>query len=532
MSRLTDRALLLGTGLLLASCGDSDRVSGNSANTGNAQAVGLIVTSSGKPAQGVWVECSPDSLAPWEGRQPGWSTVTDSSGRYACSDLPVGRVGIAARDFATGLTSWRADSARTSPSTTSKPADTLAPSGTLRVALPPGTTGVLYLTGLSRSFPVRGETELELGGIPARWQGALLLARTALEGELVESGLRVRPGQTDSAGYTRQSMTIRISLGGKLASPVLQLPLLARFDSTWPGFPQSLPDGSDLRLATTSGKVLPTTVAGWDRPGRSGALWTLLDSVPAPGDSVDLVVTWGIPAPTTAPATVFSSARGWVAAWPLGDTGSTATERLGHFAGTAISTTAVPGPIARASRFDGRTSLVRIPGSATGALAPPDAGPYTWSCWVRLQDHGTSRFVMGRGENGSHLKFQRNFGADSNSWMAKAFRTTPPGGYYRFEPADTARWTHLAMTMVDSTMHLYVDGAPSDFIPGFHPVASGKRAIPFAIGAAIDTLDATSQHFLGDIAEAWAQNVVRSPDWIRMAAANQRPGASIVRRAK
>jgi hypothetical protein len=63
-------------------------------------------------------------------------------------------------------------------------------------------------------------------------------------------------------------------------------------------------------------------------------------------------------------------------------------------------------------------------------------------------------------------------------------------------------------------------------------VASGKRAIPFAIGAAIDTLDATSQHFSGDIAEAWAQNVARSPDWIRLVVANQRPGASIVRSVK
>ncbi len=532
MSRMTERALLVGTGLFLASCGDSDRVSGNSANTGNAQAVGLIVTSSGNPAQGVWIECSPDSLTPWEGRQLGWSTVTDSAGRYVCSDLPAGRIGIAARDFETGLTSWSTDSARTAPPSNPRPPDTLAPAGALRVALPPGTTGVLYLTGLARSYSVRGETELELGGIPARWQGALRLARTMQKTELVDSGLRVRPGQIDSAGYTRQSMTIRISLGGKLSAPVLQLPLLARFDNSWTGFVNTLPDGSDLRLTTTSGRALPTTVAHWDRLDRSGAVWTLLDSVATPGDSVDLILTWGIPAPTAAPAPVFNNARGWVAAWPLGDTSSSAFERLGAFPGTAISTASVPGPIAYASRFDGRTSLVRIPGSATGALAPPDAGPYTWSCWVRLNDFGTSRFVMGHGENGSHLKFQRNFGADTNSWMAKAFRTTPPGGYYRLEPADTARWTHLAMTMIDSTVHLYVDGTRSDYAPGFHPVASGKRAIPFALGAALDTLDTSSQHFLGDIAEAWAQNVARSPDWIRLVAANQKPGASVIRAAR
>lgn len=532
MSRLTDSALLLGTGILLASCGDSERVAGNSANTGNAQAAGRIVTADGDPAPGVWIECRPDSLPPWEDQQPGWSTLTDSSGHYRCTELPEGRIGVAARDLGTGLTSWSADTANSASGSASRPPDTLAPSGTLRVALRPGTSGVLYLSGLGRTYSVRGETEIELAGIPARWRGTLFLARSLDVADIVGSGLRVAPGRTDSAGYTRRSMTLRVPLGGKLTSPVLQFPLLARFDSTWTGFVQSLPDGSDLRLATASGKSLPTTVAAWDRLGRTGAIWTLLDSVAAPGDSVDLVLSWGLPVPASAAPAAFSAARGWVAAWPMGDTGKTVRERLGSFPGEASATASNPGPVSRATRFDGRNSVVRIPGSATGALAPPDAGPYTWSCWVRLQDFGTSRFVMGRGENGSHLKFQRNFGADSNSWMAKAFRTTPPGGFYRFEPADTARWTHLAMTMVDSTVHLYVDGARSDYAPGFHPVGSGKRAIPFALGAAIDTLDGTSQFFHGDIAEAWAQDVARSADWIRLVAANQRPGASIVRPAR
>lgn len=532
MSRLTDSALLLGAGILLASCDDSARVAGNSANTGNAQAAGRIVGPEGAPAPGVWIECRPDSLAPWEDTQPGWSTLTDSSGSYLCSDLPAGRVGIAARDLRSGLTSWSADTAQVASSPKAKAPDTLAPSGTLRVALPPGSVGILYLSGLGRSYAVRGENELELSDIPARWQGSLFLARSSSRSSVVDSGLRVAPGRTDSAGYTRRSMTVRVSLGGKLASPVLQFPLLARLDSTWTGFDQSLPDGSDLRLATPSGRSLPTTVASWDRLARTGAIWTLLDTVAAPGDSVDLVLSWGIPVPASAPSPAFSAARGWVAAWPLGDTGATALERLGTFPGEAVSTVSAPGPIARSSRFDGRRSHVRIPGSATGALAPPDAGPYTWSCWVRLQDFGTSRFVMGRGENGSNLKFQRNFGPDSNSWMAKAFRTTPPGGFYRLEPADTGRWTHLAMTMSDTIVQLYVDGARSAFVPGFHPVPSGKKDLPLLLGAAIDTLDGTSQHFLGDIAEAWAQNVARSPDWIRLVAANQKPRASIVRPAR
>jgi len=533
MSRLTDTALFLGTGILLVSCGDSGRIAGNSANTGNAQATGVIRKPSGAPAPGIWVECRPDTLSPWEGQLPGWTTITDSSGHYLCSDLPTGRVGITAWDLGTGLSNWHEDTLRADTPARATASDTLGLPGSLRVALPPGTSGALYLTGIGRSYPVRGETELDLPDIPAGWHGELLLARSAATTPaVIDSGLSVAPGARDSAGYTRRSLKIRVSLGGGLTAPVVQFPLLVRLDSTWPGFAQTLPDGSDLRVSTTAGKALSTTVASWDRVARKGAVWAFLDSVKAPGDSLDLILDWGIPVPASAPSPVFAAARGWVAAWPLGDTGSAATDRLALFPGQASSTNSVDGPFGKASRFDGRLSRIVIPGTATGPLAPPDAGPYTWSCWVRLKDFGTSRFVLGRGENGSHLKFQRNFGDDTLSWMAKAFQTSPGGGFYKMERADTARWTHLALTMADSTVNLYVDGKPSTFAQGFHPVASGKKAVPFVIGAAIDTTGATSQHFNGDIAEAWAQSVARSPDWIRLAAANQRPDAPAARPAK
>lgn len=518
--------------LALFSCGDEEsRVAGNGTNIGNAQAAGRIVAPGGVPAEGVWIECSPDSLAPWDPRLPGWTSVTDSDGRYRCTDLPYGRVGVSAQDPASGLTRWR-DDTLSEISPVANATDTLAPSGKLRVALPPGTRGTLHFTGLTRSIPVRGEQDLLIEDMPAGWSGKLLLARTTLSSSIVDSGLRIRPGSTDSAGFTRRTATVVVPLAGGTRSTLSNLPLLVRLDSTWGGFASSLPDGSDLRVATSSGKALPLTLVEWDRDARNGVFWTMLDSLAAPAESVALRLSWGIPASTAASAAAITSGRGWAAAWPLGDTGAVVVDRLGLHPGTATSLSPTPGVFGTASRFDGRFSMATIPNSNAGTLALPEDGPYTLSCWVRLASFGTSRFVAGHGELGSHLKFQSTFGKDTNSWLSKAFRDAPAGGHFRMGKADTARWTHLAMTVSDTTSILYVDGLPHARSTGFDRSDVGRRDVPFVIGAALDTLGGSDRHFVGEIQEVWLQSVVRGPDWLRIVAANQGPDAPRTRPTK
>jgi hypothetical protein len=406
--------------------------------------------------------------------------------------------------------------------------DTLALPGRLRVALPPDIDGTLFLSGLGLSVTVQERQEIEISDIPAGWHGSVKLALSSTVSATVDSAT-VPPGTIDSAGYTRHSLSLRVPLAGGLSKSVAQLPVLIRLDSAWTGFVTSLADGSDLRISLPNGTPLPLSVAAWDKTGRTGALWTRIDSLRAPGDSIDQVLSQGVPVPTTSSTAPFTSAAGWSAAWPLGDSGSKVSERLGSFPGTATATTSVPGLISKASHFDGRLSQIVIPGTTGGALPLPEGGPYTVSCWARLKDFGTSRFVMGRGEQGTNLKFQRTFGADTNMWLAKDFRASPAGGYFIMAKADTSVWTHLAMTVTGNTVSLYVNGVRQATDSGFNGDAIGKRDVNLLIGAAIDTLGNTSQHFSGDLAEVWVQSVNRSPDWIRLVAANQRLAAPVAK---
>jgi len=525
MTRKTNIVSALGVGaMLLSACGEENRVAGNSANTGNAQATGRILDAKGAWAPGILVECRPDSLAPWDPQRTGWNTLTDSVGHYRCTDLPYGRVGISALDPGSGFSRWRLDTLVPDAAQSPETMDTLARPGAIRVALPPESYGTLYLTGLDLKVTVMGSQEIEIPNVPAGWTGSVKFAKSAKTASVVDSGVRVLPGKTDSAGYTRRSARIRVALAGGLSAPLTDFPLLVRLDSSWQGFAAALPDGSDLRLATAAGKSLPLTMASWDRVGRTAALWTILDTLPVPADSVDLVLSWGVPVPASSQAT-FSASRNWLAAWPLGDSGTAAIDRLNAFPGLQNKTLVVPGPIANASRFDGKSSQVVIPDSETGALARSAGDPFTFSCWVMVNATSPSGYVMGRGKYGSGLEYEKT--AESSSWKTIEYKSSPDGKEFKRGPATPGKWTHLAMTVSGTKVSLFVDGVFHSKDSTFDRDTSGRKAAMFVIGTSIDTpgLTSTFFHFGGDISEVWVQSVARSAEWIRLAAANQSPAS-------
>lgn len=522
--RLT--AILASCAFLLASCGEDGRVAGNGGDIGNAVTSGIVVRPDGTPAHHALVKCRPVGHRPWEDRPAGWTTRTDSAGRYTCRELPRAAVGITAFDPRTGLTHWRSDTARPETSVPSS-IDTLARSGTLRVALAPATSGTLWLSGTDRFVTVHGEETLGIEDVPAGWSGSLLLATSASTNLVIDSNLDVPSGSLDSAGFTRSSSALRLRLPGGLAAPVRSFPLLVRLDSTWPGFANSLADGSDLRLSDRNGKSLPLTLASWDKAGRKGSLWTFLDSLPAPGDSIDLILERGLPVRSAAPAAAFAAGGSWSAVWPLGDTGSTVVDRLGRFPGTAVALGTAQGIAGKASRFDGSGSKVVVKGSATGPLAFAEGGPYTLSCWVRLRQFTYSRFVMGFGDRNSALKYQGNTSSSNrNTWQVQDFRNVPMGKHFTYGPADTAVWTHLATTVDGDSVRLFLDGVRQTAPQGFDRSDIPKSVVDFALGASLDSLGTSSYHFPGELSEAWVHSAARSADWIRFAAANQSPSAA------
>lgn len=519
------RHLVASVALLLTSCGDQGRVAGNAGDIGNGLAAGIVVRPDGSPAFRARVECLPIDSKPWESQAPGWTTTTDSTGRFTCRELPEGAVGIWVH-AGTDLTHWRSDIA--TPTLSQLKVDTLAPPGTLHVALPPSSTGTLYLTGLRIMYMVNGEGEIMFAGIPAGWQGSLILLRSEAGADrlVIGSGLSVPSGSTDSVGYSANTSRLRVRLPGGLKAAIHSFPLLVRIGSSWSGFASVLADGSDLRLRSANGKELPLTLAFWDKNGRTGSFWTFLDSIPAPGDSIDLILDYGLPIRSATPSQAFTAGGGWSAVWPLGDTGTVVRERLGRFPGTSTALGRSEGITGSASSFDGTMSKVVILGSSHGALALPSGGPYTMSCWAKLRTYTFSRFLMGYGDRNTALKYVGNTSSSNkNTWQLRDFRDVPVGVNLIQGAADTAVWTHLAATVEGDSVRFFLDGVRQTAAVGFDRSDLPRSRVDFAIGASLDSLGAGSYYFPGDLSEVWIHSVVRSTDWIRFAATNQAPAA-------
>ncbi|MEN9353213.1 MAG: hypothetical protein RL318_538 [Fibrobacterota bacterium] len=514
-------ASLTAVATLLISCAEGTSVAGSSTSTGNAQATGVIRHPDGHPSVHAFVECRPNSLASWEPLDDAWTVRTDTNGRYRCTGLPEDQIGIHAIDPKSGRSHWHLIHAR-SGTIDSSGSDTLAAPGRLLVALAPATYGTLHLSGLGRHLPVHGESVIAFPDIPAGWRGVVRLASATNLFAVVDSG-HVHSGRTDSAGFTRNATLLSIPLPGGLKTTLKQVPILVRIDSTWNGFATSLPDGSDLRLSLAGGKPLPLTVASWDRAARTGALWTFLDSLSAPGDSLQVVLSSGLPVPSALAASGFSATNGWIAALPLGDTGTDVTERVGLQRSTPTALVPVPGVIGKASRFNGSSSKLVFTNSATGPLALPEGGPYTLSLWARLGSFNSSH-LLGNGRLGSHIGFQSNFGGQKNLWLAIDFQASPPGRRFAMTSADSGSWTHLVMTTEGDSVRLFINGVQDAVTKGFDNSDDPKKITLFSLGASLDSLGVPSRFFKGDLAEVWVQSVARSADWIRLTAANQKPG--------
>lgn len=538
--------LALGLGLQACSSAATD-LAGNSANTGNAQASGVVRDSRGVPAPAAIVRCRPESFLPWDAVRGEWNSTTDSSGRWTCRDLPGGRIGIEAADprAATGFwRSWPEDSGA------SARGDTLAPPGALLVSSLPGTEGTLLLPGTSIAMPflVPATGLIEIPSVPAGWRGALLVytGNSGLSPDTLARGLHVPAGGRDSVAFTRTTTRLRLPLGPVRSQDLLDVPLLLRLDSSHLEFSRSPLRGRDLHVRRASGKELPVRVASWDSAAARAELWVRLDTLEAGPDSLDLLVDCGQPMVAGADSSVFTAGASWVGAWGLEETTGTVRDAVQGLDGTPHQVYTAPGVVGRSLHFVGVSgSHVRMAGSASGPLALPVGGPWTYSTWVRLGSLATSRHVMGMGERARFLKFQKSWTTrpvgdtvakvDSNLWMGKEMSAsaTDPGGHFVTAAADTGRWTHLALVVRDSVLALYVDGIARDSGSHWDPDADARDpSRDFLLGATLDSSGAVSQPFLGEIDEAWVMSVARPSEWIRLQAWNQRLEAPRARRVR
>lgn len=532
---------------------DREPAAGGSGSEGeNGGAVsGIVRYANGRPAAGIPVTIRPsaylrDSSADVPELAP--DLFTDSTGAF--------RVQLPSRESYTlefrdgnGKAALRRVVGRGPGTDSLLSPDTLLPTGTLSGILgtPPGLRGPIHVQvyGLERSTRADSSGRFVLSGLPAGanriqavspWpEWAYPPSAMTVVAPKDTARVSLQPVGFEAEEYSQWTSHRPFRLNPAAAGvngAVADFPLLVRLDSS--RFDFSASDGRDIRFSDAQGRRLAYERADWDARRKTGSVWVRVDTLRGNGPPQTITLHWGKP-----DAPDFSDGRrvftGFAAVWHLsGSSDRAGSGRAGdatarghdgrlHRAG---SREGVAGP---GLAFDARDSAY-VDAEGTPLLMP--ARQVTLSLWTRVTEWGVwGSFLASMGDSYSlwmDADGSANFThyTDStydpdhdplvNPWNVCA----APGPDLR-----NSGWHWLAAAYDGETMRIFVDGREraARFIgkpmtyPFHHRFLMGKA-----------TNDPANWRFSGGLDEVHVSVTARSPDWIRLAFENQRPGSNLL----
>jgi hypothetical protein len=315
--------------------------------------------------------------------------------------------------------------------------------------------------------------------------------------------------------------------GAGVSGDVTAFPVLVRLDSAGFPFAEARGDGRDLRFSKPDGTSLPFEIDVYDSAAHTAALWVLADTVKGNSKGALLRMYWGNPA---APATgdsskVFTAAGGFLDAWHL--RGRYPTARANSVSGgpDAVpgnydSDEQTPGVIGFADSLDGGN-----PGDYIQTWTAFDglSRGFTFSVWAYPTEAANGACFMDFG-NGpqDNLVLARVAGSDSlrfSSFTSSTEHSLTAGGAIAQN-----QWQLFAVAVSGRIARIYRNGIE---------IASGDLG---------DTLvnafrqsnylgrsnRSAAAYFRGKLDEPEVSAAARSPDWIKLAYANQRPDQNLL----
>jgi len=257
-------------------------------------------------------------------------------------------------------------------------------------------------------------------------------------------------------------------------------------------------DGSDLRVVAADDKTpLKFWVERFDGANELAVVWVQLPNL-LPGTDKNVVHVYAgneqAAAEATSPA-LFDGAM-LAAVTFSGKTGEPAMDAAGQIKSAAPVVRDNTGLIGAAARLDGQALSFQA-----DSLTAPGNGPYSVSLWFKPE--GLTGTLVSQGVLSLTL--------EAGKPIAKLGDTTAAGG-----ELPTAAWAHLAVTVGNGQLTLYINGAqaaqaelPANAVP-----VVGALSVGAGLTGLVDQLEVAS--------------TVRSADWVKLSHAAQSADAKLV----
>lgn len=259
------------------------------------------------------------------------------------------------------------------------------------------------------------------------------------------------------------------------------------------------PDGADLRVVAADDKTpLKFWVERFDGANELAVIWVQLPNT-LPGTDKNIVHVYAgneaAAAESTSPA-LFDGAM--VAAITFsGKAGEPATDATGQIASAAPVTREANGLIGTAAKLDGQPLSW-----SSDKFKAAGNGPYSVSLWFKPE--AVSGTVFKQGPLALVL--------EAGKPAAQLGALTAAGG-----ELPTAAWAHLAVTVGNGKLTLYVNGAQA-----------AQADVPASATAPIEGPLTVGQGLTGLVDQLEVATTVRSADWLKLAHAAQSSDAKLV----
>ncbi len=315
------------------------------------------------------------------------------------------------------------------------------------------------------------------------------------------------------------------STGAAVTGTVLNFPVLVKLSYRNFLFNEAKGNGSDIRFAKTSGLPITYHIESWDSVRNEASVWVKMDTVYGNTAGQVIKMYWGKAGAmdSSKASAVFDTANGFASVYHMTEdpsTGKVMDQTQNAINGTPSNLSAaslVQGNIGKGLEFDGSTSTVNLGNSPKLNFSTA----FSFSGWINMSSYnsgdesglmqkaGSLRYFV-RGENdGAHMHKQGiYFGATMGT--AKFSETVMP----------LSQWQYFTFTTDGTNYSFYTNG-----------VLDGTGALGEAILNSTENVvisQAWDRKQGGVYDEFRIDNVMRSPDWVKLSYANQKNYQSLV----
>jgi biopolymer transport protein ExbB len=303
--------------------------------------------------------------------------------------------------------------------------------------------------------------------------------------------------------------------GADVAGTLQDVPVLVRLSlANFAYFNDTKPDGADFRLVGGDDKTpLKYHFEKYDPQDQMALLWVRAPQLTGGAKSDKIYAYYGnADAPAGADvAGTYDTAQALVLSF---SDASGPPKDLTAYKNNASASTATLSPaglIGGDAKFSGKESIT-VPASASLRLVPSQG--FTASAWVRAEQ-AQQAVILALTDQGKSLELV----LDGARLAARANFGGAPATVTQAADLSFGQWHHVAVTVGNDKLTLYVDGAAA----GSAPVTPAELGGELTIGAA------NGARFLtGEIDEVEVSKVLRSADWIKASARSQGMDGNLV----